>query len=156
MGLRIRALLVSAATTFCSVGALALGLGEIKLNSALNQPLNAEIQLLQVRELTDEQISIGLASRAEFDRLGVERPQFLTDLVFRVDLNAPGGPVVRITSLKPVREPFLDFVINANWPSGKLLREYTLLVDLPVFTGARQQAVEPAPAAPRPPPCAAC
>lgn len=121
--------------------ASALGLGEIKLNSALNQPLEAEIELLHVRELTAREIMVMLAEPDDFQRAGVDRIYFLTDFKFDVDLNAPGGPVVKVTSTKPVREPFLDFIVSARWPSGRLLREYTLLIDLPIFTDGAPQAV---------------
>ncbi len=146
MGLRIQAYLVSVLTALSAAYASALGLGEIKLNSALNQPLDAEIKLLQVRDLTEKEIIIGLASKEEFDRLGIDRPHYLTDLSFSVDLNTADGAVVKVRSLKPIREPFLDFIVQAQWPSGRLLREYTLLIDLPVFSG--EQGAAPARSAP--------
>src|SRR5690606_18246067 len=93
------------------------------------------IRLLQVRDLNEKEIVVGLASQEEFQRLGIERPHFLTDLSFSVDLQSASGPVIKVTTLKPIREPFLDFIVQAQWPSGKLLREYTLLIDLPVFSG---------------------
>lgn len=143
--------------------AAALGLGEIKLNSALNQPLDAEIKLLQIRNLTADEILVALASREDFDRAGVERLFFLSDLRFRVVLDHPSGPIVRVTSRKPVREPYLNFLLETQWPTGRLLREYTLLMDLPVFgdqpaapvRGAQtrpQAAAPPRPAAPPPAP----
>lgn len=141
MGHRRLVLLISSmVATFASQMACALGLGEITLNSSLNQPLSAEIKLLQARDLTEQEILIGLASQQDFARVGVDKPYFLTDLRFSIDLNAPGGPVVHITTRKPVREPYLNFIVQAQWPSGKLLREYTLLMDLPVFT---DQAASP-------------
>lgn len=141
MGHRRLVLLISSmVATFASQMACALGLGEITLNSSLNQPLNAEIKLLQARDLTEHEILIGLASQQDFARVGVDKPYFLTDLRFSVDLNSPGGPVINITTRKPVREPYLNFIVQAQWPSGKLLREYTLLMDLPVFT---DQAANP-------------
>ncbi|WP_317929035.1 FimV/HubP family polar landmark protein [Halioxenophilus sp. WMMB6] len=119
----------------------ALGLGEIKLNSSLNEPLNAEIRLLQVRDLTEEEILVGLASNADFERVGVDKTFFLTGMKFSVDLEAPGGPVVHITTNSPVREPFLNFLIESQWPSGRILREYTLLMDLPVFSAQSESTV---------------
>lgn len=144
MGLRTKAYFIGAYLTFFSSVAAALGLGEIKLNSFLNQPLDAEIQLLHVRDLTEREILIGIASPEEFQRAGVDRTYFVTDLQFAVDLKAAGGPVVKVTSRQPVREPFLNFIVTARWPSGKLLREYTLLVDLPVFTGTKAGPVQAA------------
>jgi FimV N-terminal domain len=144
MGLRTRAYFIGVFLAVVSPMAAALGLGEIKLNSALNQPLNAEIQLLHVRDLTESEIRIAIASPEEFARAGVDRNFFITDLKFTLDLNASSGPVVRVTSNGPVREPFLNFIVSARWPSGKLLREYTLLVDLPVFSGNQAAPVQAA------------
>lgn len=144
MGLRTKAFFIGVFLAVASPMAAALGLGEIKLNSALNQPLNAEIQLLHVRDLTENEIRVSIASPEEFARAGVERNFFVTDLKFTLDLAAPQGPLVRVTSNGPVREPFLNFIVSAHWPSGRLLREYTLLVDLPVFSGTQSAPVQAA------------
>lgn len=144
MGLRTLSFVFGVATALSAQFAVALGLGEIRLNSTLNQPLDAEIQLLQVRDLSEREILVGLASLDDFKRVGVDRPFFLSDLKFSVDLNTDKGPVVRVRSEKPVREPFLNFVVQAQWPSGKLLREYTLLMDLPVFDERAAEPVTPA------------
>lgn len=141
MGRRILVLLLSTIVVALPQAVSALGLGEITLKSALNQPLEADIQLLEVRDLTEVEILVGLASADDFERVGVDRPYFLTNLRFAVVLDAPGGPVIRLTSNKPVREPFVNFVLQAQWPSGKLLREYTLLMDLPVFSAQKAQPV---------------
>ncbi|QIL88624.1 hypothetical protein GNX18_01685 [Microbulbifer sp. SH-1] len=125
-------------------GALALGLGEIKLNSTLNQPLNAEIKLLQTRGLDDNEIKVRLASSEDFERAGVDRTYLLNELQFSVDYSG-GEPVVRISSRAPIREPFLNFLVETRWPSGRLLREYTLLMDLPAFsTNTAAQPVQAA------------
>lgn len=125
-------------------GALALGLGEIKLNSTLNQPLNAEIKLLQTRGLGDNEIKVRLASSDDFERAGVDRAYLLDELQFSVDYSS-GEPVVRISSRTPIREPFLNFLVETRWPSGRLLREYTLLMDLPAFsTNTASQPVQAA------------
>ncbi|MCX2778898.1 LPXTG cell wall anchor domain-containing protein [Microbulbifer thermotolerans] len=140
--------------------ALALGLGEIKLNSTLNQPLNAEISLLQTRGLDDNEIKVRLASAEDFERAGIDRSYLLTELRFDVDYSG-GQPVIRITSRTPIREPYLNFLVETRWPSGRLLREYTLLMDLPAFsdTAAKRpvraaererQQVRRTPSAPRP------
>lgn len=143
MGLRLKTYLTSVVLALFSSWASALGLGEIELNSALNQPLNAKLHLLEVRGLTEQEIAVSLASPRAFDSVGVERTAFLNELSFRLDLDAPGGAVVYVTSTKPVREPYLNFIVETRWPSGRLLREYTLLLDLPVFSGAEAQPVSP-------------
>ncbi len=126
--------------------AVALGLGEIRLNSALNQPLDAEIRLLSVGELTAEQISVALASPEDFRRVGIPRDHIYTQLRFRVDMTNAAGPVVRVTSRDPVREPYLNFLVEARWTAGRLLREYTLLLDLPTFADDETPAPVAAPA----------
>ncbi len=128
--------------------ASALGLGEVKLKSTLNQPLSAEVQLLDTKGLSSEQIIVALASSADFERNGLDYVHFYSEFRFEVALDSPGGPVVRITSRNPVREPYLNFLVEAKWTSGRLLREYTLLMDLPTYDDAAPQAVQAAKAAP--------
>ncbi len=141
MGLRIQAFLLALGLACFSSLASALGLGEISIHSTLNQPLDAEVELLQVRSLTDEELVVGLGTNEAFEQAGVDRTSFMLDLKFTLDLANPNGARVKITSTKPVREPFLNFIVQARWPSGRLLREYTLLVDLPVFSGSKAEAV---------------
>lgn len=119
----------------------ALGLGEFTLNSALNQPLDAEIRLLDTADLDKTQIIIKLASAKDFDNAGVIRDFFLTNLRFDVELDGSGAGVIRVTSREPVLEPYLDIMMEARWPSGRLLREYTVLLDLPVFSDSQAEAV---------------
>ena len=119
----------------------ALGLGEIKLNSALSEPLDAEIELVQVRELTSTEILPTLANENDFANSHIERYHFLTDLKFKVVVNEKGKSVIRISSSKPVKEPFLNFLVEVNWPAGRLLREYTLLLDPPVYSSQKAAPV---------------
>ena len=122
----------------------ALGLGEIKLNSALSEPLDAEIELVQVRELTPQEIVPSLANVNDFEAANVERFHFLTDLRFSVETGDNGKPVVRVRSRRPVQEPFLNFLVEVNWPAGRLLREYTILLDPPLYKEKKAAAVTPA------------
>ena len=145
MRLRQLVLACGLASLLASPLASALGLGEVKLNSTLNQPLNAEISLLDTRDLTAEQIIVSLASPADFERNSVDRLYFYTEFKFEVDLENVSGPVVRITSRNAVREPYLNFLVEARWTAGRLLREYTLLMDLPTFDDDRRVAPVTAP-----------
>ncbi|WP_079253984.1 FimV/HubP family polar landmark protein [Endozoicomonas arenosclerae] len=122
----------------------ALGLGEVRLNSALNQPLDAEIELLQVRELTRNEILPNLASRSDFQRAGLDRPFSLTGLNFKTILREDGTGYIHVTSDQVVREPFLNFLLEVHWPSGRLLREYTMLLDPPAFSQQPAAPVRPA------------
>lgn len=108
----------------------ALGLGELTLYSYLNEPFRAEVSLLEADALNDSDVHVDLASDAEFERLGVSRDFFLTRINFQVESDESGRRVV-LTTEAPLREPFLDFVVEARWPDGRLLREYTVLIDLP-------------------------
>ncbi|MEH6566080.1 MAG: FimV/HubP family polar landmark protein [Halopseudomonas sp.] len=111
----------------------ALGVGDINLRSSLNQPLDAEIDLLQVRDLTSEEIRSMLASPDDFGRAGIERSFFLTDLKFTPVVKPNGKSVIRVTSSRPVNEPYLNFLMEVRWPSGKVLREFTVLLDPPLY-----------------------
>ncbi|MGQ9424716.1 FimV/HubP family polar landmark protein [Gilvimarinus sp. F26214L] len=152
MHLRKLTFTVGLVGAMCTTWAYGLGLGEITLKSTLNQPLDAEIKLLQVRNLTEEEILVDLAKAEDFQRFGVDRIFFLQNLDFDVNLDHPGGPVVRVTTDEPVREPYLIFLLEAQSPAGgRLLREYTLLMDLPVFAeDAAAQPVQGAQAGPAP------
>ncbi len=112
---------------------MALGLGEMTLGSYLNEPLRAQVDLLDVGGLHEDQIKIRLATAEDFKRMGVDRAYFLTSLSFHVEIDDSGRGRIVVTSEEPVLEPYLDFIVEARWPSGRLLREYTVLVDPPVF-----------------------
>ena len=140
-----------------------LGLGGIEVNSALNQELDAEIELLSAVPEDIETMIVKLATREEFSRAGLDRPFMLQNLKFGSKIKN-GVPYITVTTSKPIREPFLNFLVEVDWPKGHLLREYTILLDPPVFMGqesaarpsvtdsrpAASSAVRPTDAAPRP------
>ncbi|MEH6589761.1 MAG: FimV/HubP family polar landmark protein [Halioglobus sp.] len=111
----------------------ALGLGELKLESFLNEPLTASVDLLNTGGLHEDQIRVRLATSDDFDKLGIDRAYFLTSIKFTISIDDQGRGKILLTSEDPVLEPYLDFLIEARWPSGRLLREYTVLVDPPAF-----------------------
>lgn len=147
--LRVRKLVlaVAAASALTSGLAHALGLGEIALKSALDQPLEAEIELLDVRGLQVAELRSALASVEEFGKVGIDRPYFLTGLKFTPVVQANGRSVIRVTSDKPVREPYLNFLVEVLWPNGRLLREYTVLLDPPLYAPAAAAALPSLPVA---------
>lgn len=112
--------------------AFTLGLGEIEVNSALNQKLKADIELLSATPEDIENIIVKLASRKEFSRAGLDRPYLLNDLNFKSEV-VDGAPRIIVSSGSPIREPFLNFLVEIDWPNGHLIREYTVLLDPPVF-----------------------
>ncbi len=122
-----------------------LGLGDIHLYSALNEKLNAKIDLLSVEEGDLASIEVELASYDAFERIGIERVGTLALLDFVVEKGPSGKPHVRVTSKEAIREPFLDFLVDVEWRYGKLLREYTLLLDPPeIAKGRTPNTVAPA------------
>lgn len=115
-----------------NANAKALGLGDITLESALNQPLRANIPVVQLGGVRAEQISVQLASASDFARFSIDREAFLDNI--RIDVQPAGAEaVVQISTQDVVREPYLSFVLETRWPSGRLLSEYTVLLDLPAF-----------------------
>jgi FimV-like protein len=127
-----------------STWSMALGLGEITVHSALNQPFKADIALVDVGTLTQNDLSASLASADEFGRAGVERVFFLNDLKFTPILHG-NRQMIRVTSNKPVNEPFLNFLVQLDQPNGRLLREYTVLIDPPGSPGIVPATDEPDP-----------
>lgn len=122
-----------------------LGLGEIEVDSFLNQPLKAEIKVVAFRPGEVDDLLVSLASRDAFRKAGLERAIELSDLRFKVEKSADGESAkILVTTRKAVKEPFLNFLLEADWAKGRLLREFTILLDPPYF--AQQEA--PAAAAP--------
>lgn len=114
------------------VAALALGLGDVQLHSTLNQRLDADIKLLSVNPSEADTITVSLASYDDFAQVGLERPGYLMFLRFKLEQRPGGNYYIKLTSTEAIREPFLDFLIEVKWRSGRVLREYTLLLDPPV------------------------
>jgi len=128
------ALAVSIALGTLNVPAHALGLGELTSKSLLNQNFDGAITLLSVTPEEVDGIRVKLADAEAFSRAGVERPFYLSLLKFEPVLAGSGKPVIRVSSDFPIREPFLNFLVEVNWPNGRLLREYTVLLDPPTTT----------------------
>ena len=113
--------------------AAALGVGEYQLNSYLNQPLDMDVSLHEVGDLSAEEILVNLAPQSEFDAAGVDRSYFLNRLAFSVELQEGDKAQLHISTDQPVREPYLNFLVEFLWPTGRLMREYTVLLDPPSF-----------------------
>lgn len=126
------------------MGASPLGLGDIALHSALNQPLDAEIELAALGQTRGDEITVALASPAAFENAGIDRSLALAGLTFQVIAEDGRTPYIRVSSTDPIKEPFLDFLVEIDWPNGHLLREYTLLLDPPVVVDEEPLPVESA------------
>lgn len=139
-------LAIAAASALSSGMAHALGLGELTLKSTLNQPLVAEIELLDVKDLTAAEVVPSLASPEDFAKAGVDRQAFLNDLTFTPVLNASGKSILRVTSSKPLSEPMVKFMVQVMWPNGRLLRDYSVLLDPSKFSPqTAEAAAQPVP-----------
>lgn len=140
-------LLLSAATlTTLPQAALALGLGGITLQSSLNEPLRARIELVNIGAAEAGDFRIHLATNEAFAQAGVDRTQFLNDLVFTPHLRTAAGSYIEVTSRRSLVEPYLGFIVQLEQPGGKQLREFTLLVDPPRSSGAPTSVAGTAPA----------
>lgn len=127
------------------LSASALGLGEIRLNSFLNQPFSADIPLESAESSELLELEVRLASPETFDRYGLDRPAYLGDFSFDVQRDTNGNPVIHLSSGQPVSEPFVTMLLDVTWPAGRLLREYTVLLDPPLFEKeAVQSEIAPA------------
>lgn len=109
--------------------ASALGVGDITLHSALNQPLDADIELLDVGDLGADEIKVRLAAADVFAAAGVERLQFLNELRFSTVLHGRGGDRIHVSSNRPVQEPYLNFLVEVARPNGRIVREFAVLLD---------------------------
>ena len=118
-----------------STAAMAVGFGEITLKSALNEPLEAEIALTNTGSVEEGMLLAQLASPAAFTEAGVSRDSYLTQLNFLVTRDAAGDRVIQVSSTELVTEPYMAFLVELEWPSGRMMREYTLLLDLPDYSG---------------------
>jgi pilus assembly protein FimV len=130
----------------------------LSVQSALGQPLRAEVEVTAVARDEAPTLSVRLASQSAFRQANLEFNPALAQLRFDLDKRADGGYVVRITSLQPVNEPFLDVLLELTWATGRVLREYTVLLDPPslraqpeVLPPVAAQAPAPVAAAPTPP-----
>ena len=122
------------ACLICPSFAWALGLGEIHLNSALNEPLSAEIDLIAAAPDELTALRATMAGRDAFTRYGIDRPPFLSSITFTVGKGKDGRDALLVKSTEAIPEPFVTFLVEVNWSRGRLMREYTVLLDPPVYT----------------------
>jgi pilus assembly protein FimV len=120
--------------------AFALGLGDIRLLSPLDQPLKAQIELLDATPEALQNLQVQLASQDTFARYGLNWPQFMSGVHVKTVHTADGKEVVELSSDEPVTDPVLTLLVEANWDRGHLIREYTVLLDPPVYTPNQTQA----------------
>jgi pilus assembly protein FimV len=126
----------------------ALGLGDIRLLSPLNAPLDAEIELVDVTPEEMQSLKAQIASRDTFTRYGLEWPVFLGSVQVKTSKSADGRQVIKLKSSDTITEPFITLLVEVNWARGRLVREYTMLLDPPVYTPGQSPASNAPVAAP--------
>jgi len=143
-------------TTLASPCVLALGLGPLQATSGLDEPFSGRIEILGAQPGDFDNLTVGLASADQFARAGVDRAAVLFNLRFKLSDPTADKDYVEISSRDPIGEPFLNFLLEMNWANGRLVREYTVLLDPPTYDPNRRvAAVPPAPAATSPVPASA-
>jgi len=159
---------------FPADGLRALGLGEARVDSYLGQPLDVSVRLIEADAASLDSLTVAPATPADYERLGVPSGAIALGLEVTVDRRVD-PPVLRIRSRRPVSDPVIQFLVDARWASGRVLREYTLFLDPPTLDVAppvrrtesaqtrpepaqvaepRPEVVEPGPAPVRPAPAA--
>ncbi len=124
--------------------AFALGMGDIRLLSPLNAPLDAEIELVDVAPDEINTVQAQVASRDTFARYGLDWPGFLAGVQVRTVRTGDGRAVIKLKSTEAISEPFITMLVEVNWSRGRLVREYTVLLDPPVYAPG-QSSVASAP-----------
>ncbi|MDM7941509.1 MAG: FimV/HubP family polar landmark protein [Hydrogenophaga sp.] len=140
---------IAAAALLCAAlthhgAAQALALGRVVVQSALGEPLRAEIDVPDINAEEAASLRVGLASPEAFRASGMEVNAALAGLQISLQRRADGRSFLRLTSPRPVNEPFVDLIVEANWASGRIVRDYTLLFDPPNL----RPAPRPVPVAP--------
>ncbi len=115
--------------------AWAVGLGDLTIRSPLDAPLVAEINLLTVDPSELDTLRVSLASDSDFRRAGIERIDVLDEIMFRPSVRDDGSAMVKVVSRAPISEPYLHFLVTLEWTDGRIVREYTLLLDPPNYDG---------------------
>lgn len=143
-----RSHLVLASLMALPSAAFALGLGDIRLLSPLNAPLDAEIELVDVTPEELQTLKAQIASRETFTRYGLDWPVFMSTVQVKTTRSADGRQVIKLKSTDSITEPFVTLLVEVNWARGRLVREYTMLLDPPVYTPNQQGAANAPVAAP--------
>src|SRR5580692_593045 len=117
--------------------AYALGLGDIHLKSSLNAPLDAEIDVVGASPEDLASLKAQIAPREAFAKAGLDYPAFVSSLQLTPEHTADGRNILHVHSTDPVSEPFATLLVEADWPRGHVVREYTVLIDPPVFSSTQ-------------------
>jgi pilus assembly protein FimV len=128
------------------VDASALSLGRLNVQSAIGEPLRAEIEVTEITATEADGLRVNIASADAFRAAGVPYNTALSDVRSTLQRRADGRYVVRLTSSRSVSDPFIDLLLEANWNTGRIVRDYTVLLDPP---SSRPTAAAAAPTSPQ-------
>lgn len=148
MGRPIAIAILGAALWVAAPMALPAGLGRLTVLSPLGAPLSAEIEVVSLQPGEEDGLSARIASPQAFKQAGIEFSPALLAVKFAFERRG-NQRVLRLSSTQPIHEPFLDLLVELQWPTGRLVREYSILLDPPGYRGP--EPIAAAPAVPRPP-----
>jgi len=133
--LKLKQITIALCVALMPISSFAAGLGKLNVSSALGEPLKADIELISVTPAELENITAAIASEETYATQGLEKPASHTGIKVEIGKNASGAPVLKLKSNQAINEPFLDMLIQVDWSTGRLLREYTVLLDPPGYVG---------------------
>lgn len=151
----IKTWLIAAALLLLPLAAHGAGMGRLVVNSALGEPLKAEIELVSIKKEEIGSLTAKLASPEQFKQANLDFTAVHARLKLSVGTRPDGAPFIKVTTSQPVQDPFVAILVELSWPSGRLLREYTFLLDPPGFDTQKPIAPVAKSAAPLPPVVAA-
>ena len=139
---KLKRITVALCMALVPISVFAAGLGKLNVMSGLGEPLKADIELIAVTPEELSSITAAIASEEAYATQGIEKPASHNTIKVNVAKNANGAPILKLQSAQPISEPFLDMLIQVDWASGRLLREYTVLLDPPGYTGEVDNSVK--------------
>lgn len=141
---KLKRLSIALCMALVPISVFAAGLGKLNVMSSLGEPLKADIELIAVTPEDLKSITAGIASQEAYTTQGIEKPASHNSIKVSISKNAAGAPILKLNSSQVISEPFLDMLIQVDWASGRLLREYTVLLDPPGYTGGADSSAQTA------------
>lgn len=120
--------------TLLPISVFAAGLGQLNVSSGIGEPLRAEIELLSVSAAEKPSLTAKIAAEAAYAAQGLERPASHKDIDVQIAKSASGKDILKLKSNQPMTEPFLDMLVEVEWETGRIVREYTVLLDPPGYS----------------------
>lgn len=133
---------IAALLIFAPTSGFAIGLGALKVHSALNEPLNAEIPFTSLSPRERKKLEASLANRLEFQAADIDRSPHLSSIKFSVAKRVDGRYFLQLRTEESFREPFIHLLIKIKWAGGRLIREYSALIDPPYLVAGRSTSVQ--------------